>query len=283
MAKKTSSDAQKPSPKPQRARTANSAKRTTAGERAKPAKFAAEKPKKSGAKSVKTAKPANASRRTAGSGEPSTASPVPARNGGGYRKGAETRERLISAAQDAIHELGFNRASSREIARRADVTFGVIQHHFGSYEAVLLAAVAREGARLRNLLEHAEITGTTAEEKLASVADLVWTYVSRPENLVYMEIHTNLMRDPSTSKEALDLLRNGTRDIEALWLGVMRKAFNQQEPDPALRRLLFGTMRGLAISAWMNQGQLSFDRERELFVEAMAPLFERSAASSRRG
>ena len=32
-----------------------------------------------------------------------------------------------------------------------------------------------------------------------SVADLVWSFVSRPENLVFMEIHTNLMRDPSTS------------------------------------------------------------------------------------
>jgi AcrR family transcriptional regulator len=195
----------------------------------------------------------------------------------GYRKGAETRERLISSAQDTIHELGFNRASSREIARRSGVTYGVIQHHFGTYEAVLLAAVQREGARLRELLTNAEISGTTTEEKLASVVELVWSFVSRPENLVYMEIHTNLMRDPSTSEDAIRLLHEGTSDIEELWLEVMRKAFDQQEQDPRLRRLLFGTMRGLAISAWMNQGALDFTTEREIFVEAMAPYFERSA------
>ncbi len=188
------------------------------------------------------------------------------RDGAGYRRGAETRERLITAAQEAIHELGFNRASSREIARRSNVTFGVIQHHFGSYEAVLLAACGREGLRLRTLLANAEIEGSTLEERVASLADLVWSYVSRPENLVYMEIYSNLMRDPSTSEEARRLLRDGTQNVEDLWLAVMRKAFDQQEPDPVLRRLFFGTMRGLAITAWMNDGEVSCERERELFV-----------------
>lgn len=198
----------------------------------------------------------------------------------GYRKGAETRERLISSAQDAIHELGFNRASSREVARRSGVTFGVIQHHFGTYEAVLLAAVQREGMYLQTLLASAEITGTTTEERLESVVELVWGYVSRPENLVYMEIHTNLMRDPSTSEEALRLLREGRAQIEELWLDVMRKAFDQQEEDPVLRRILFATMRGLAISVWMSQGELDYIEERRIFVEAIAPFFERAATRS---
>ena len=209
--------------------------------------------------------------------------PEPRRAATGYKKGAETRERLITAAQEAIHELGFNRASSREIARRSGLTFGVIQHHFGSYEAVLLAAVAREGDRLQEMLATAEITGDTPEEKLACVADLVWTFVSRPENLVYMEIHSNLMRDPETSAEALELLHGGTQRIEELWLALMRQAFDQQEPDPGLRRLLFATMRGLAISGWMNRGELTFERERAIFVEAMAPFFDQGPAKSKRG
>jgi AcrR family transcriptional regulator len=217
---------------------------------------------------------------TVDSGAPTAVAVKRADGRTGYRKGAETRERLISAAQEAIHELGFNRASSREVARRSGVTFGVIQHHFGTYEAVLLAAVQREGVRLRTLLENAEITGSTTEERLGSVADLVWNFVSRPENLVFMEIHTNLMRDPSTSEDAIRLLRTGSREIEELWLGVMRKAFDQQEQDPVLRRILFGTMRGLAITGWMHQGELDFVEERRIFVAAMAPVFERSATRS---
>jgi TetR/AcrR family transcriptional regulator, regulator of cefoperazone and chloramphenicol sensitivity len=242
------------------------------------------------AKSRAAKKATGTSAATASNGSPSNGSrssgpkakmPEPRRAATGYKKGAETRERLITAAQQAIHELGFNRASSREIARRSGLTFGVIQHHFGSYEAVLLAAVAREGDRLQETLATAEIAGNTVEERLACVADLVWNFVSRPENLVYMEIHSNLMRDPETSAEALELLHGGTQRIEELWLDLMREAFDQQEPDPGLRRLLFATMRGLAITAWMNQGELTFERERAIFVEAMAPYFDRRPARSK--
>jgi AcrR family transcriptional regulator len=205
------------------------------------------------------------------------------RTGNGYPKGAATRERLISAVQDAIHEVGFSRASSREVARRSGLTFGVIQHHFGSYEGVLLATVRREGERLRELLASAEITGVTTQEKLSGLVELIWSFVSRPENIVYMEIYNNLMRDPATSGEALETLRTGTQSVDALWDNLMRETFDQREPDPALRRLLFATMRGLAINAWMNQGQLSYDRERMILVAGLAPYFEYEIDDTRAG
>jgi AcrR family transcriptional regulator len=215
-------------------------------------------------------------------GEASTAGPQRARarrTGTGYPKGAATRERLISAVQEAIHEVGFSRASSREVARRSGLTFGVIQHHFGSYEGVLMATVRREGDRLRALLGSAEISGITTQEKLAGLVELIWSFVSRPENIVYMEIQNNLVRDPATSSEALEVLHSGTKSVDALWDNLMRQTFDQRQPDPALRRLLFATMRGLAINAWMNQGQLNYDRERSIFVAGLAPYFEYKLAN----
>jgi AcrR family transcriptional regulator len=159
----------------------------------------------------------------------------------------------------------------------------VIQHHFGSYEGVLLATVRREGERLRELLASAEITGVTTQEKLSGLVELIWSFVSRPENIVYMEIYNNLMRDPATSGEALETLRTGTQSVDALWDNLMRETFDQREPDPALRRLLFATMRGLAINAWMNQGQLSYDRERMILVAGLAPYFEYEIDDTRAG
>jgi AcrR family transcriptional regulator len=198
------------------------------------------------------------------------------RKGTSYRRGIETRDRLITATQEAVAEIGFNRTSSREVARRAGLTFGVIQHHFGTYEALLLATVATEGDRLREVLAGAEITGDTPEQCLAALADLIWEFVSRPENLAFMDIHNNLMRDPSTSAEALELLQNGRELVEAQWLDLMARSFDWHEPDPSLRYLLFATLRGLAITRWMSQDTLTMDRERALFVEAMAPYFERA-------
>ncbi len=58
----------------------------------------------------------------------------------------DTRARVIKAATECIIELGFYRGSStNEIARRAGVTWGVIQWYFGNREGLMLA-VLEEGA-----------------------------------------------------------------------------------------------------------------------------------------
>jgi len=177
---------------------------------------------------------------------------------------------MISAAQDAICELGFNRASSREIARRSGVTFGMIRHHFGSFEALLLAAGERGAAGMCAMLASAEVAGETDEEKLAFIAELVWGYFSKPEYISYLEILTNLVRDPATSQQTLLRLRAGTKEVENLWLNLMRRTFDTDHDDLVLRRLLFGTMQGLAVTRWMSRERPSLAQERRLFVAAIA-------------
>ena len=44
---------------------------------------------------------------------------------------AETRSRVIEAVIASIGEVGYQRTTSAEIARRAGVTWGAVQHHFG--------------------------------------------------------------------------------------------------------------------------------------------------------
>ena len=58
----------------------------------------------------------------------------------------DTRDRVIKAAVECIIELGFYRGSStNEIARKAGVTWGVIQWYFGNREGLMLA-VLEDGA-----------------------------------------------------------------------------------------------------------------------------------------
>ena len=67
-------------------------------------------------------------------------------------RGAETRGRLIVAALDAFGRLGFEAASTREIARQADANLAAIVYHFGSKEglhrAVAEHVVAEIGSRI---------------------------------------------------------------------------------------------------------------------------------------
>ena len=48
---------------------------------------------------------------------------------------------MLDATVECILELGYYQASSNAIARRAGVTWGTIQHQFGSREALLLEVI----------------------------------------------------------------------------------------------------------------------------------------------
>jgi AcrR family transcriptional regulator len=185
-------------------------------------------------------------------------------------KGAATRARVIIAAQDAIYDLGFSKASSREIMRRSGLTFGVIQHHFGTYEALLVATIEHAVESQRALLATLEVEGTTTEEKLTWIADAIWEYYKRPAYVTYLEIYTNLVRDPSTSEEAIEGIKKINAEVERLWGDLMRRTFGRTPEQFVLQRLLFGTMRGLAISRWLNQGKRAYSAERQMLVAGLA-------------
>lgn len=214
---------------------------------------------------------------------------VPTARRTSYRKGLATRASIIDAAEQCIFELGFHRATSREVVKRSGVTFGVIQHHFGTYEAVLLSVVERAAARLREGLAAAEISTGTTQERIARVADIVWTYYQQPHYLSYLEIYLNLLRDPATTEATRNEIIKINNDIEALWVDLMVRNLGAAGKSTSLRRLLFGTMRGLAVSRWLHEGRLHFTSEREIFVEAIAAYIDahgglggRAPAKSRR-
>ena len=54
------------------------------------------------------------------------------------RDGAITRQLVIQAVIDSVLEVGYYQSSTNEIARRAGVTWGVLQHQFGTREGLLL-------------------------------------------------------------------------------------------------------------------------------------------------
>lgn len=183
-----------------------------------------------------------------------------------YRKGVVTRNKVIEAAQECITDLGFSRTTSGEVTKRSGTTFGVIQYHFGSFEAVLLAVVERAFVGLKTMLEAVQITGKTAEERMAEIVEVVWAYYERPEYVSFIEIYLNLVRDPETSSQTVESLKAIDQEIERLWQHLMGRVFSTIDEAFAIQRLLFGALRGMALSRQLNEGHLDFARERKLLA-----------------
>ncbi|MEU4562155.1 TetR family transcriptional regulator [Actinoplanes sp. NPDC023936] len=63
-----------------------------------------------------------------------------------HRRNPElNRAAILAAARAAFAEMGYARASIREIAQRAGVTHGLVMRHFGSKEQLFLAAMPGSG------------------------------------------------------------------------------------------------------------------------------------------
>lgn len=61
------------------------------------------------------------------------------RTGGGYARGEHTRQRLLEAGIELFAELGYERGSTRAIARRAGVSLPALQYYFGGKEGLYRA------------------------------------------------------------------------------------------------------------------------------------------------
>jgi AcrR family transcriptional regulator len=76
-----------------------------------------------------------------------TSGPRRAANGAQSARAGRTRAALVTAAIEALQDVGFGGASAREIARRAGCNQSLVFYHFGSVTELLLAALDEVSAR----------------------------------------------------------------------------------------------------------------------------------------
>jgi AcrR family transcriptional regulator len=143
-----------------------------------------------------------------------------------------------------ILDVGYYQASSNAIARQADVTWGTIQHQFGTREALLLEVLEAGLATLDRQIETAEVTGTTLEERLHCVLDLLEGYYGRPEHIVHIQILLDLSSDPNTTASARRTVDRHGRTLARLWEPFFVGAMGEAGHNAELSEYAYLTLRG---------------------------------------
>lgn len=195
-----------------------------------------------------------------------------------------TRARVIQATVDCILEEGYYRASSNRIAKRAGVTWGVIQHHFGTREALLVAVLKRNADELVELLDAAAIEGDSLEERITSYADVLWTHFRRPQYLVSAQIVLDLSHDPKAAAATAETIAGLAPRVADRWSDLLAEATGPEAARSPLGRALSESLRGLAIGleltdAFGGRGRShrrTSDRARGELVKAFTLLIEQS-------
>jgi AcrR family transcriptional regulator len=195
--------------------------------------------------------------------------------------GAKTRRRVLDAAVECILEHGYYEASSNEIARRAGVTWGVVQYQFGSRNALLIAVLNDRWEMLQSAVALADITGDTLEERLAGVLKVLSSYYGEPAHLAQLQILLDLTHNPKTSEATRKAVAAHGRELTLAWRPLFERAIGEAAKERDLVRLAFGALRGYLVGqvvATNIAGPIRDDDVRRLLVRAVAGVIREEAA-----
>ena len=112
---------------------------------------------------------------------------------------AETRAKVMDAVVESITAVGFQRTTAAEITRRAGVSWGAVQHHFGDKEGILDAVLADSFARFAERLADVDLEGLDLEARVAIFVERAWEHFGSPHYRCTFEI---LLDHPGGEGEA---------------------------------------------------------------------------------
>lgn len=133
---------------------------------------------------------------------------------------AETRARIIEAVVESISEVGFHNTTAAEIVRRAGVTWGAVQHHFGGKDGILMAVLEASFGHFVHHLGNIEADQTPLDKRVDLFIDRAWQHFRSPEYRSTFEILLNSEgREHSTSEPPWQ------SEMFTAWHGVWSRIF----------------------------------------------------------
>jgi AcrR family transcriptional regulator len=167
--------------------------------------------------------------------------------------GELTRQRVLRAAVECILDIGYYRSSTNEIARRAGVTWGVLQHQFGTREGLLLEVLHESFERLDRLVADARVEGATLEDRLLAVLAVLEQHYGQPEHLASLQIGLDLVRNPDTSDATRRTVMRQAERLQQTWQPLFAQALGECASEADLVRFAYRSLRNQLVGTVIDR------------------------------
>jgi AcrR family transcriptional regulator len=200
-------------------------------------------------------------------------------------RSATTRAHLLDATLVCLHELGYTRTTTTEIARRAGVSRGAQLHHFPTKVELVTQAVDHLFER-----RHAEFlaafeglpAGAGAGRRLEAAIDLLWSMVQGPAFLAWLELAVAARTEPELAGPVADL----TTRFMAMVDTTFRRLFPSDANNPFFEiapRFAFALLDGLALERLHTRDDAAAERVVDTLKRLAALVLPLVAADAPRG
>ena|ERR1700722_19390360 len=164
-------------------------------------------------------------------------------------KRARTRAKLLDAAGDLTREIGFERTTLQEVARRAGMTTGAIYGNFKNGDDLFMALAERQWTPIRPRFK----LGSSFAEKMRAVADAV--IAALPERRVSAVGALTFRAYALTHEEIRVRFRDAMAkgyDSGAAWLRTMVDEADLPMPVDLLVRVINAMIEGLMFQRFLT-------------------------------
>jgi AcrR family transcriptional regulator len=168
---------------------------------------------------------------------------------------ADTRERIMAAVVESIGEIGYPKTTATEIARRAGVSWGAVQHHFGDKDGILVAVLEESFNRFAEVLAGPIDADLTLVDRVCLFVDRSWLHFSSAQFRSTYEILMNLPPGlaPAWQSEILET-----------WMRIWSDYFPEKSsPERRTVNIMRYTVSVLSGLATMNMLEGAPDRSRK--------------------
>jgi AcrR family transcriptional regulator len=162
-------------------------------------------------------------------------------------RSAAMRLRLLDAAVDCLHELGYSGTTTIEVAARAGVSRGAQLHHFPTKERLVTEAVRHVLAKRLEEFRDAFASLPDGADKLGAALDIVWQKLSGRVFYAWLELVVASRTDPALHEAVVEIAGQFLDQVQT----TTREFFESHDDGVFSLELApafaFATMQGLAL------------------------------------
>ncbi|WP_354437853.1 TetR/AcrR family transcriptional regulator [Marmoricola sp. OAE513] len=164
------------------------------------------------------------------------------------RRGSETRQKVLSAALDALATGDPTAVSANHIAKQVGVTWGAVKYQFGDVDD-FWAAVLGYMAERRGQLELRPDPEAGLEARVGQIVDLLWLGLDTPDVRAMNTLRGALPRERDELERAFPKTAAELAAWQSGWIESCQQAFADLDVDPVRVRemaaMIPGAMQGL--------------------------------------
>jgi AcrR family transcriptional regulator len=199
-------------------------------------------------------------------------------------KGARTRQRIVEQAAPLFNQLGYKGASMRDITEATGLEKGGLYNHFGSKEALAVAAFDHSVSITAHRLAAARESAPDARGQLIALAREFSHWAKRPPLPGGCPIMNTAIEADDTNPELLEHARGAMNDLHRLVGSIVKAGVAAGELDPEIDRYALASLLTSALEGALMQSRLFDDAvHMDRVVDHLVAYIEALPAPKRRG